>query len=46
MLTKTAHSGSPDPDSRNDPAKMRHNPVSFDELTDADKRKDSSVGSL
>ncbi len=38
------YSGSPDRSSRNDLAKMHHNLVVFDELSDADKRKDSRVG--
>ncbi len=38
------YSGSDDEESRNDLAKMHHNLVCFDRLSDADKRKDSSVG--
>ena len=40
------YSGSPDPGSRDDLAKMHHNLVPFHKLTDPDKRKDSTVGSL
>ncbi len=39
-------SGSEDPSSRNDLAKMHHNLVNYDELSDKDKRKDSRVGTL
>ncbi len=38
-------SGSKESSSRNDLAKMHHNLVDFSSLTDADKRKDSRVGS-
>lgn len=39
------YSGSPDPASRNDLAKTHHNLTPFTELSEADKRKDSRVGS-
>lgn len=38
------YSGSPHQSSRNDLAKMHHNLVVFDELSEKDKRKDSRVG--
>jgi len=38
------YSGSPDKSSRNDLAKMHHDLVDFDRLSEEDKRKDSSVG--
>lgn len=38
------YSGSVDPKTRNDMAKMHHNLVPFEGLTEADKRKDSAVG--
>lgn len=40
------YSGSPDKTSRNDLAKMHHDLVSFDNLTEEEKRKDSKVGTL
>ena len=40
------YSGSPDKSSRNDLAKMHHDLVEFAALSEEDKRKDSSVGSL
>ena len=40
------YSGSPEKSSRNDLAKKHHNLVYFDSLTEEDKRKDSSVGTL
>lgn len=40
------YSGSPEKSSRNDLAKMHHNLVVFDQLTEEDKRKDSSVGTV
>ena len=40
------YSGSPDSSSRNDLAKMHHNLVDFASLSEEDKRKDSSVGTL
>lgn len=39
------YSGSPDKSSRNDLGKMHHDLVSFDDLSEEDKRKDSRVGS-
>ena len=39
------YSGSPEKNSRNDLGKMHHDLVSFDKLTDEEKRKDSRVGS-
>ena len=39
------YSGSPDKRSRNDLGKMHHDLVSFDNLSEEDKRKDSRVGS-
>lgn len=39
------YSGSKDAASRNDLAKMHHNLVPFDDLSEEDKRKDSRVGS-
>lgn len=39
------YSGSEKKESRNDLAKMHHNLVDFETLSDADKRKDSKVGS-
>ena len=38
------YSGSPDAQSRDDLAKMHHNLIPFDELSEEDKRKDSIVG--
>lgn len=38
------YSGSPDKTSRDDLAKMHHNLIPFDELSEEDKRKDSIVG--
>ncbi len=38
------YSGSPDKSSRNDLAKMHHDLIDFDSLSEEDKRKDSSVG--
>ena len=38
------YSGSPEKSSRNDLAKMHHDLVDFDSLTEEDKRKDSRVG--
>ena len=40
------YSGSPHKSSRNDLAKMHHDLVDFDKLTEEEKRKDSSVGTL
>lgn len=40
------YSGSPEKSSRNDLGKMHHDLVVFDALSEAEKRKDSSVGSL
>lgn len=40
------YSGSPEKSSRNDLAKMHHDLVDFDMLSEEEKRKDSSVGSL
>lgn len=40
------YSGSPDKSSRNDLAKMHHDLVAFASLTEEEKRKDSSVGTL
>lgn len=40
------YSGSPEKSSRNDLGKMHHDLVVFDALTEEEKRKDSSVGSL
>ncbi len=40
------YSGSPDSSSRNDLAKMHHNLVVYDVLSDEEKRKDSSVGTI
>nr|MBQ6242754.1 hypothetical protein [Lachnospiraceae bacterium] len=39
------YSGSPDKSSRNDLAKMHHNLVPFDELSEEDKRKDGRIAS-
>ena len=39
------YSGSPEKSSRNDLAKMHHDLVNFDALTEEEKRKDSRVGS-
>lgn len=39
------YSGSPEKSSRNDLAKMHHDLVNFDDLTEEEKRKDSRVGS-
>ena len=39
-------SGSEDPKSRNDLAKMHHNLVCFDKLSEADKNKDRTVGTV
>ncbi len=38
------YSGSKDPASRNDMGKMHHNLVTYDELTEEDKRKDARAG--
>jgi hypothetical protein len=40
------YSGSTDPKSRDDLAKMHHDLVDFDRLSEEEKRKDSSVGTL
>lgn len=40
------YSGSPNKSSRNDLAKMHHDLVDFESLTEEDKRKDSSVGTF
>ena len=40
------YSGSSDPATRNDLAKMHHDLVSFDQLDEAEKRKDGRVGTL
>ena len=40
------YSGSPHESSRNDLAKMHHDLVVFDLLSEEEKRKDSSVGTL
>ena len=40
------YSGSPDKSSRNDLAKMHHNLVDFDVLTEEDKRKDSAIATF
>ena len=40
------YSGSPDKSSRNDLAKMHHNLVVFDDLTEEDKRKDSKIATF
>ncbi len=40
------YSGSPDKSSRNDLAKMHHDLVDFESLTEEEKRKDSNVASL
>ncbi len=40
------YSGSPNASSRNDLAKMHHNLVVYDVLSDEEKRKDSSVGTI
>jgi len=40
------YSGSEDPSTRNDLAKMHHNLVCFDRLTQEDKDKDKYVGNV
>lgn len=40
------YSGSPESSTRDDMAKMHHNLVPYEVLTEGDKRKDSAVGSL
>ena len=40
------YSGSPNKSSRNDLAKMHHDLVNYESLTEEDKRKDSSVGTF
>lgn len=40
------YSGCPDKSSRNDLAKMHHNLVVFDDLTEEDKRKDSKIATF